>query len=72
MMCVGRFDFPPKLRPNVSSARSGTAEAVPFQIAFMKPVLTSELYRAAKAEIKAGLQNALITDVFSPFRRQQL
>jgi hypothetical protein len=31
--------IPPGLKPNVYEARSGTAEAMPFQIAFMRPVL---------------------------------
>src|SRR5271157_1173701 len=38
-MCAGKFDPPQGLKPNVFDARNGTAEAVPFQIEFMKPVL---------------------------------
>jgi len=34
-----KFDFPQGLKPNVSGAQCGTAEAVPFQITLMEPVL---------------------------------
>jgi hypothetical protein len=33
------FDFPQGLKPSVYGTRSGTAEAVPLQITFMRPVL---------------------------------
>jgi len=36
------FDFPQGLTPNVYGTRSRTAEAVPFQITFMRPVLSIE------------------------------
>jgi len=38
MMCGWEFDLPQGLKPKVYGARSGTAEAVPFQIALMRPV----------------------------------
>jgi len=39
MMGGREFDFPQGLKPNVYVTLSGTAEAVPFQITFMRPVL---------------------------------
>jgi 4-hydroxymandelate oxidase len=39
MMKLREFDFPQGLKPKVYAARNGTAEAVPFQIVFMRPVL---------------------------------
>ena len=32
------IEFPPGLKPNVFDARSGIAEAMPFQITFTRPV----------------------------------
>jgi hypothetical protein len=39
MMAMTEFDFPQRLKPSVDDARNGTAEAVPFQIAFTGTVL---------------------------------
>ena len=39
MMGGREFDFPQGLKPNVYGTRSGTAEAVPFQIVFMRLAL---------------------------------
>jgi hypothetical protein len=51
MMCEQEFDFPHGPKPNVYGARSGTAEAVPFQIAFMRPdpvVLEAGTHKASR------------------------
>jgi len=53
MMGGREFDFPQGLKPNDYGSRSGTAEAVPFQITFMRSVLGSRWHLPKQSEVPA-------------------
>jgi hypothetical protein len=46
-MCEREFEFPQGQKPNVYGAWSGTAEGVPFQIAFMRPLGSVDILGSA-------------------------
>ena len=64
-MCAGKFDSPQGLKPNAFDARNGTAEAVPFQIEFMKPVL-----RVSRQTSLRNIYAMRVPDLGLPERQQ--